>query len=168
MTAWYNDIDAFCCKVLRKHIDAGDLPHGEVDDRDIRTIDASELRKYTQLHMFAGIGGFPYGLRLGGWPDDWPILTAGFPCQPVSLAGKRLAQDDDRWLWPEVARVIRVVRPPVVILENVPGLLSRGMGDVLRDLAACGYDAEWDCIPAASLGAPHIRYRVWIVAHPNR
>jgi DNA (cytosine-5)-methyltransferase 1 len=95
------------------------------------------------------------------------LVCAGFPCQPVSLAGKQLAQDDPRWLWPQVARIVRELRPDYVLLENVPGLLVRGMGDVLGDLAALGYDAEWESIPAAALGAPHLRYRVFVVAYPN-
>ena len=93
------------------------------------------------------------------------LICGGFPCQPVSVAGKRLAQRDERWLWPEFARVVREVRPRYVLVENVPGLLAHGMGDVLRDLAAIGYDAEWESIPAAAAGAPHLRYRVFIVAH---
>ena len=104
-------------------------------------------------------------------PDDLPradLIAGGFPCQPVSSAGKRLAQADERWLWPEMARIIRHLRPAWVLVENVPGLLARGMGDVLGDLAASGYDAEWDCIPAAAVGAPHLRDRVWIVAYPDR
>jgi len=96
------------------------------------------------------------------------LIAAGFPCQPISVAGKRLGQADERWLWPECARIIRVVRPRWVLLENVPGLLVRGMGDVLGDLAALGYDAEWQCIPSAAVGAPHLRYRVFIVAYPER
>jgi DNA (cytosine-5)-methyltransferase 1 len=94
------------------------------------------------------------------------LVCGGFPCQPVSHAGKRLAQADERWLWPAFADIVRALRPRYVLVENVPGLLGRGMGDVLGDLAACGYDAEWDCVPAAAVGAPHIRDRVWIVAHP--
>ena len=95
------------------------------------------------------------------------LLCGGFPCQPVSLAGKGLAQDDERWLWPEFARAIHDLRPRYVVVENVPGLLARGMGDVLGDLAAIGYDAEWQVLSAADVGAPHLRRRVWIVAHPN-
>jgi len=167
VTAYYNDIDPFCCAVLRRHIESGELPPGVVAERDIRTVDAEELMGHEQIHLFAGIGGFPLGFRMAGWPDDRPILTAGFPCQPVSFAGKRLGQEDERWLWPEVARVVRVVRPRLVLLENVPGLLVRGMGDVLGDLAAMGYDAEWQSIPAAAVGAPHIRERVFVVAHPD-
>jgi len=80
------------------------------------------------------------------WTEVEPIdlVCGGFPCQPVSLAGKRRAQDDPRWLWPEFARCLRVLRPRFALLENVPGLLSAGFGDVLGDLAALGYDAEWD------------------------
>lgn len=95
------------------------------------------------------------------------VVCGGFPCQPVSDAGAQCAQEDARWLWPEMASVIAHVRPDWIIAENVKGLLSRGFGDVLGDLAALGYDAEWDCIPAASVGAPHRRDRVFIVAYPQ-
>ncbi len=95
------------------------------------------------------------------------LIAGGFPCQPVSHAGKRKGEADERWLWPEFARIIRLVRPPLVLVENVPGLLSRGMGAVLGDLAALGYDAEWESLPAAAFGAPHLRYRVFIVGYRN-
>ncbi len=115
------------------------------------------------------------------WPDvtrygdihdvDWcevepvDLIAGGFPCQPVSVAGKRLGQDDVRWLWPEFARAIRALRPRYVLVENVPGLLVRGMGDVLGDLADLGYDADWDRVAASDVGAAHRRQRIWIVAH---
>jgi DNA (cytosine-5)-methyltransferase 1 len=95
------------------------------------------------------------------------VLAGGFPCQPVSVAGKQLAQDDERWLWPEYARLVGELRPSHVFLENVPGLLIRGMGNVLKDLAALGYDAEWGCVSAASVGAPHLRRRVFLLAHTD-
>src|SRR5689334_3925575 len=81
------------------------------------------------------------------------LICGGFPCQPVSAAGTRLAEADERWLWPEYARVVGSLRPGLVLVENVPGLLVRGAGDVLGDLATLGYDAEWESIPAAALGA---------------
>jgi DNA (cytosine-5)-methyltransferase 1 len=93
------------------------------------------------------------------------LLCGGFPCQPVSLAGKRQAQSDDRWLWPEFLRCIGVLRPGYVLIENVPGLLTAGFGDILSGLASFGFDAEWDCIPASAVGAHHLRDRVWIIAH---
>jgi DNA (cytosine-5)-methyltransferase 1 len=96
------------------------------------------------------------------------VVCGGFPCQPVSVAGRRLAQADERWLWPAAWAVIRDLRPAYAILENVPGLLGRGMGDVLGDLAEIGYDAEWDCVPAAAVGAPHRRDRIFVVAYPGR
>lgn len=95
------------------------------------------------------------------------VLAGGFPCQPVSNAGKGKAQEDERWLWPEFARIIRAVRPRFVFVENVPGLTNRGLDLVLGSLAALGFDAEWTSLSAAAFGAPHIRDRIVIVAHAN-
>jgi DNA (cytosine-5)-methyltransferase 1 len=96
------------------------------------------------------------------------VLAGGFPCQDLSYAGKGAGLDGARsGLWNEYARLIRELRPRYVIVENVSALLARGMERVLGDLAAIGYDAEWDCIPASAVGAPHRRDRVWIVAYPN-
>ena len=95
------------------------------------------------------------------------IICGGFPCQPVSVAGKKKGQDDERWLWPEFGRLICDLRPKYVLVENVPGLLVRGMGDVLGDLSKFGYDAEWGTVSAASVGAPHLRKRIFIIAHTN-
>ena len=92
------------------------------------------------------------------------VVAGGFPCQPVSQAGTKQAQADPRWLWPAMARTVAAVRPEWVIAENVPGLLRHGFGDVLRDLATLGFDAEWDCVSAAAVGAPHLRDRVFLVA----
>lgn len=93
------------------------------------------------------------------------LICGGFPCQPVSVAGNQKAQNDERWLWPEFARIIREMGPRFALMENVPGLLVRGHGDVLGDLAEIGYDAEWDCLPASAFGAPHLRDRVFILAY---
>ena len=164
---FYNDNTEYVCKILDQTIEEGNIPDGDIYWGDIQNISGTTFKNYTSWHLFAGIGGMPAGLRMGGWPDEWPILTAGFPCQPVSNAGKRLAQADPRWLWPEAVRVLRVVRPPVILLENTPGLLSRGMDDVLRDLAESGYHARWRVLAAADVGAPHLRERVWIVAYPD-
>lgn len=100
---------------------------------------------------------------------DADAICAGFPCQDLSYAGKGAGLAGQRsGLWREVVRAIRMVRPRFVLLENVAALLRRGMGTVLGDLAANGLDAEWDCIPAAHVGAPHWRDRIWIVAYPER
>ena len=102
------------------------------------------------------------------------LICGGFPCQPVSVAGQRAGTSDERWLWPEFARIIRQVRPRWVVAENVAGLLSansgRAFAEVLRDLAESGYDAVWDVFPAGGpggVGALHRRERIFIVAHSN-
>ena len=94
------------------------------------------------------------------------VITGGFPCQDISRAGKRAGLAGERsGLYRELVRAVRVVRPQYIIVENVAALLGDGMGTVLGDLAESGFDAEWDCIPAQAIGAPHERDRVFIVAH---
>jgi DNA (cytosine-5)-methyltransferase 1 len=96
------------------------------------------------------------------------VICGGFPCQDVSVAGQGAGLTGERsGLYRYLIRAIRLVRPRFAIVENVAALLGRGMGTVLGDLAEIGYDAEWHCIPAAAIGAPHIRDRIWIVAYPN-
>lgn len=95
------------------------------------------------------------------------LICGGFPCQPVSVAGKHLAQADERWLWPEFNRVVSALRPRFVLVENVPGLTSLGLANVLSDLARSGYNAEWDCLAAGYFGAPHLRERIYLLAYPN-
>lgn len=127
----------------------------------------------------------PYACRVLAkhWPDvpnhgdittiDWStverpdVICGGYPCQPFSYAGARGGATDRRHLWPYFLNAIRHLRPRFALLENVPGHLSLGFGRVLGDLAEIGYDAQWDCIPAAAVGAPHRRDRVFVVAHPN-
>jgi DNA (cytosine-5)-methyltransferase 1 len=133
------EIDPFCQRVLAKHWP--EVPrHG-----DVRTAVAWWL-------------GEPRP------PVD--VIAGGFPCQDVSDAGRRTGIEGERsGLWTEFSTTIRVLRPRFVIVENTPGLLARGMGRVIGDLAGLGYDCEWDCIPAAALGAPQLRARIWILAH---
>lgn len=103
--------------------------------------------------------------RLGERID---VICGGFPCQDISFAGDGVGLAGARsGLWSEYRRVIDEVRPQWAIIENVSALRSRGLEAVLRELAASGYDAEWYCIPAAAVGAPHRRDRIWIVAYPN-
>lgn len=92
------------------------------------------------------------------------LICAGFPCQPVSVAGRRLAQDDERWLWPYVAGAAGHLRPRLLFLENVPGILTAGGVDVASDLARLGYDAEWGCLGSADVGASHQRERWFCLA----
>jgi len=96
------------------------------------------------------------------------VITGGFPCQDISLAGKGAGLEGARsGLWWEYHRLIKELQPKWVIAENVSALRSRGLDQVLRSLAEIGYDAEWHCIPASAVGAPHRRDRVWIVAYRN-
>lgn len=136
-TVAFCEIDPFCRRVLAKHWPGVPCHHG-----------VSTLR----------------GSDVG--PID--VITGGFPCQDISPAGTKAGLSGERsGLWREFARLIGELRPRFVIVENSAALLDRGMGDVLGDLAALGFDAEWHCIPASALGAPHIRDRVWIVAYAN-
>lgn len=99
---------------------------------------------------------------------DRICITGGFPCQDISFAGAGAGLQGERsGLWFELARLVRELEPEWLIVENVAALLNRGMGDLLGTLASLGYDAEWSCIPAVSVGAPHRRDRCWIVAYPN-
>jgi DNA (cytosine-5)-methyltransferase 1 len=101
-------------------------------------------------------------------PERVDLLAGGFPCQDVSQVGRRAGIAGERsGLWDHFARLISELRPRYVLVENVPGLLVRGMGRVLGDLAAVGYDAEWDCLPASAFGAPHLRARIFILAYPR-
>lgn len=137
---WQIEIDPWARAVLAKH-----WPHVYRHD-DIRTAGAHNL-------------------------EAVDVLCGGFPCQDISLAGKGagIAEGTRSGLWAEYARLIRELRPRYVVVENVAALLARGrgFGRVLGDLATCGYDAEWDCIPASAVGAPHERDRVWLIAYPG-
>ncbi len=97
------------------------------------------------------------------------VMCGGFPCQPFSVAGKRSGLSDERWLWPEYARIVEALEPATIVGENVPGLRGSGLRHVLADLARLGFDAEWATFRAGDLGAPHSRNRIWVVAtHPDR
>jgi DNA (cytosine-5)-methyltransferase 1 len=102
-------------------------------------------------------------------PPPVDILCGGFPCQDISTAGSGKGVTGERsGLWKHYARIVGEVRPEYVIIENSPNLRNKGLEVVLQDLWALGYDAEWHCIPASSVGAPHQRDRIWIVAYPMR
>ena len=95
------------------------------------------------------------------------IISGGFPCQPFSVAGKQRGKEDDRYLWPEMVRVIKELRPTWVVGENVAGIIELALPDILSELEACGYRTRTFLIPACAVGARHRRYRVAIVAHSD-
>jgi len=133
--AWQVEIDDYATKVLAKHWP--DVPRF----RDVRDVGAANLACVD-------------------------LIAGGFPCQDISYAGKGAGLSGARsGLWFEFARIIRDLRPRYILVENVAALLDRGMGAVLGTLASIGYDAEWHCIPAASIGAPHRRDRLFLVAY---
>ena len=149
-TIGYVEQDPFCQKVLRARIDNGILHNAPI---------------FNDIVSFNCEG---YAEAYKGMVD---ILTAGFPCPAFSVAGKQLAGNDERNVWPETIETIRIVRPRYALLENVAGLLSRRhryFEKVLEDLSNCGYDAVWKVISAAELGAPHKRDRIWVVANSTK
>ena len=101
------------------------------------------------------------------WRGVVDIVSAGFPCQPWSAAGKQRGVEDERWLWPDIARIVREVGPQFVFLENVPELAGRGLGHILGDLAEAGFACEWDLFSAAEVGATHLRRRLFLLAHSD-
>jgi len=163
--AYYNENDEFTAAWLRELIGAGHIAPGDVDTRSIEDVQPSDLRGYTQHHFFAGIGVWSYALRLAGWPDDRPIWTGSCPCQPFSAAGKRAATADRRHLWPAWFRLVRECRPDTLVGEQVEGAVRLGWLDlVFGDLEGEGYACGAVVFGAHSVGAPHIRQRLYWVA----
>lgn len=133
-TVWQAEQDDFCRAVLQKH-----WPDAKRFE-DVREVTSESAE-----------------------PVD--LICGGFPCQDVSLAGKGAGLHGERsGLWWEFHRIVRELRPRLVVVENVSALRSRGLAGVLGSLAEIGYDAQWDCIPAQAVGAPHRRDRLFVVA----
>lgn len=136
-TAWFIENEPYAQAILKKR-----FPHAQIYG-DITQLDFEAVPKVD-------------------------ILTGGFPCQDISNAGKRAGIEGSRSsLWKYYKKAIRVLRPKFALIENVSALASRGLDVVLSDLASIGYDAEWYCIPASAIGAPHQRDRIFIIAYPN-
>ena len=169
MTAYYNEIDPFAAAWLRELIKAGHIAPGDVDERSIEDVTPDDLRSYTQCHFFAGIGVWSYALRQAGWPDDRPVWTGSCPCQPFSTAGKGGGFADERHLWPAFHHLISQCQPPVVFGEQVASKDGLAWLDLVRaDCEASGYAVGAVDLCAASVGAPHIRQRLWWVADSMR
>jgi DNA (cytosine-5)-methyltransferase 1 len=164
--AYYNEIDPYAAQWLRNLIAAGHIAPGDVDERDIRLVRADDLRGYTQCHFFAGIGVWSYALRLAGWPDDEPVWTGSCPCQPFSSAGRKGGFNDERHLWPNWKGLIIKSRPHAIFGEQVADADGLAWLDfVCADLEAEGYAIGALDTSAAGFGAPHIRQRLYWVAH---
>jgi len=134
------------------------------------TVQFVEIDKFCQKVLNKNFPGVPIhdDIKTFHWTEASPfILTGGFPCQPFSCAGKRRGKEDDRFLWPEMLRVISEARPTWVIGENVAGFINMGLDDCISDLENQGYEVQTFIIPACAVNAPHRRDRVWIVAHTS-
>lgn len=137
---WQVEINEYACRVLAKHWPS--------------------VRRHGDVRTFPPDDGLSWGVDL---------IAGGFPCQDISLAGKGKGLDGvQSSLWFEFIRIIRVIRPRFVLVENSPGLFVRGFGRVLGGLAQCGYDAEWSIVSACSMGATHMRKRLFILAYTEK
>jgi DNA (cytosine-5)-methyltransferase 1 len=163
---YYNEIDPYAAQWLRNLIDAGHIAPGIVDERSITDVKSADLAGYTQCHFFAGIGVWSHALRQSGWPDSRPVWTGSCPCQPFSAAGNQKGTADERHLWPVWFNLIRECRPPVVFGEQVEAAIRHGWLDLVQaDLEGEDYACGAVGIPAAGVGAPHIRQRLYFVAN---
>ena len=144
-TVAFSEIDPYCCRVLEKNFP------GIPNLGDIRGITKESVMKV-----------------MSDETHDRPaitVLSGGFPCQPFSVAGKQRGKEDDRYLWPEMLRVVKELKPAWVIGENVAGFIRLGLDDALSDLEAAGYEARAFVLPACGVGAPHQRMRCFIVGY---
>lgn len=141
-TVAFSEIEEFPIQVLKKHWPQ--IPN------------LGDITKLTKENIYERVGSID-------------VICGGFPCQSVSIAGRKAGFDDRKksGLWYEYKRLIKEIKPRFVIIENVRNLLNIGFAEVLQDLCDLGYDAEWEVISARSVGARHLRERIWIVAYPN-
>ena len=180
--AYYNDFEPSAVAWLKELIKRGLIADGEVDGRSILDVTADDLRSFRQCHFFAGIGGWSYSLRLAGWQDDWSVWTGSPPCQPFSAAGLQKGQQDERHLAPHFAKLVADGRPPILFGEQVASAAVFGkaasaskrgaakepewawIDDLSDRLEAAHYAIGASDIPAAGIGAPHIRQRTFFGA----
>ena len=176
-TICFVEIDKYCQKVLRKHWPNVPIVEDIRDVKKIKEIVANATSGQSEARSIIN-GEAPQDGRLDviGYSETWLgtrrntespaiLVTAGFPCQPFSVAGKQLSQGDDRYLWPQTLAVIEAIKPKWVLLENVTGIINLALDTVLSDLEGAGYSWETLVIPACAVNAWHRRDRIWIVAY---
>jgi len=162
---YYNEWDKEAAHWLRCLIKEQLIPSGIVDETSIVDIDSDSLKRYTQCHFFAGIGGWSEALRLAGWPSDIPVWTGSCPCQPFSSSGKQRGIQDERHLWPHFFRHIKVCKPHHVFGEQVEKAIKFGwLDEVATNLETEGYACGTCILGASSVGAQHLRKRLYWVA----
>jgi len=163
---YYNDNDPFICAWLRELIANGLITPGVVDEQSIDAIRPDDLAGYRRVHFFAGIAGWDYALKLAGWPAGREVWTGSCPCQPFSAAGKQQALHDERDKWPAFFSLIAECRPEWVFGEQVEAAIRWGWLDrICDDLGRESYTVRAAVLPACGVGAPHIRQRLFWVAH---
>lgn len=159
--ALYNEVDKYAAQWLRNLIEAGLIAPGDVAECSIEDLTPNDLRPYTQVHFYAGIGVWSYALRSAGWSDARPVWTFSEPCQPFSAAGKRGGTSDERYLRPATHHLVRVCRPPVCFGEQVASKDGLGWLDTLQadmegegyaigafDTCSAGHGVEWEASQA--------------------
>jgi DNA (cytosine-5)-methyltransferase 1 len=168
--AYYNENDPRAAAWLRELIKAKLITDGEIDERSIKDVLPSDVLGFARCHFFAGIGGWDHSLNIAGY-DRWDTVTwtGSCPCQPFSAAGKGAGFDDERHLWPDWFWLIAQCRPGVIFGEQVESAVKHGWLDLVQDdLEGIGYAVGAHGLPACSVGAPHIRQRVWFVADRDK
>lgn len=163
---FYNENEPIIADWLEQLIKDEHIYPGRVDRRDVSNISGRELKDYTQVHLFAGIGGWAHALRLAGWNPARPVWTGSCPCQPFSDIGQKRGEEDPRHLWPQFRRAVKDARPPVIFGEQVSSKAGeQWLARVRADLEKLGYAVGCANLCAAGVGAPHIRQRLFWVAY---
>ncbi len=161
MSLYFNDNDPYLVQWTSNL-----WPTSTGDTRSIADVQPEDVGSHTRAHFFSGIGGWEYALQLAGWDMDEQVWTGSCPCQPFSTAGKRQGVTDARHLWPEFRRLIAECHPTTVFGEQVASKDGRlWLAGVRADLEALGYAVGCADLCAAGIGAPHIRQRLYWVAH---
>lgn len=176
-TVCFVEKDKFCQKVLKKH-----WPGVPIIE-DVKDVTRAKIMAYAQgkrsrwggngrtrgqiADRFEQGSKTTYDISRNIRKSPVDIVAGGFPCQPFSVAGKRRGKEDDRYLWPEMLRIVRELKSTWVVGENVAGIINLGLDTVLSDLEGSGYEVQTFVIPACGVNAPHRRYRVFIVAHAS-
>lgn len=163
--AYYNEFDPYAADWLESLAATGEIESGTIDRRSIHDVQATDVAAYKRCHFFAGVAGWELALRLAGWPTEREVWTGSCPCQPYSSAGKGLGDADERNLWPVWFPLIRECRPATIFGEQVARAIRHGWLDrVFADLEGEGYACGAVVLGAHSVGAPHIRQRLFWMA----